>query len=114
MSSCTRPIQQLCSLSMDRAVAPPNHCALAPYGFIAGVQRLGCAQWLVPLFGINFEATSKNREIGGALALGGRCFMNIFNNQMEVGVRGRRFIEEDTKLGRNVQWGVIFLFRAVK
>ncbi len=30
-------------------------------------------RWLVPLFGINFEATSKNREIGGALALGGRC-----------------------------------------
>ncbi len=47
-----------------------------------------CTQPLVPLFGINFEATSKNREIGRALALGGRRSINIFNNQMEVGVQG--------------------------
>ncbi len=33
-------------------------------------------RWLVPLSGINFQATSKNREIGGALALDGRRFIN--------------------------------------
>ncbi len=59
---------------------------------------------LVPLFGINFEATSKNREIGGALALGGRRSINIYNNQMEVGVRGGGYIEEEARPGRNM-WG---------
>jgi hypothetical protein len=39
------------------------------------------------LFRINFEATSKKREIGGALALGGRSSINSYNNQMEVGIR---------------------------
>ncbi len=29
------------------------------------------------------------------LALGGHNFINIFNNQMEVVIRGRRCIEED-------------------
>jgi hypothetical protein len=61
-------------------------------------------QRLVPLFGINFEATSKNREIGGELALGGRHSINTYNNQMEVGVRGGGFIEEDVRPGWNV-WG---------
>ncbi len=61
-------------------------------------------RWLVPLFGINFEATLKNREIGGALALGGRRSINTYNNQMEVGVRGGGCIEEEARPGRNV-WG---------
>jgi hypothetical protein len=40
---------------------------------------------LVPLFGINFEATfKKNREIGGALALGGRRSINTYNNQWKL------------------------------
>jgi hypothetical protein len=70
-------------------------------------------QWLFTLFGINFEATLKNREIGGALALGGRRFINIFNNEMEVGIRGRRCIEEDARPGRNVRGGIIILFGVV-
>jgi hypothetical protein len=56
------------------------------------------------LFGINFEATSKNREIGGALALGGCRSINTYNNQMEVGVQGGGYIEKEARLGRNV-WG---------
>ncbi len=44
MSSRHCPIQRLCSLSMDRAVGAPNHCDLAPYGFVAGVQRWVCAR----------------------------------------------------------------------
>jgi hypothetical protein len=61
-------------------------------------------QQLFPLFGINFEATSTKREIGGALALGGRHSINTYNNHMEVGVRGGGYIEEEARPGRNV-WG---------
>ncbi len=61
-------------------------------------------RWLVPLFGINFEAISKNRVIGGALALGGRRSINTYNNQMEVGVRGGGYIEEEARPGWNM-WG---------
>jgi hypothetical protein len=61
-------------------------------------------QWLVPLFGINFEATSKNGGIGGALALGGCRSINTYNNQMEVGIRGGGYIEEEVRPGQNI-WG---------
>ncbi len=61
-------------------------------------------QRLVPLFGINFEATSKNREIGAALALGGCRSTNTYSNQMEVGVRVGGYIEEEAMPGQNV-WG---------
>ncbi len=53
---------------------------------------------------MNFEATLKNREIGGALALGGHCSINTYNNQMEVGFRGEGYIEVEARPGRNV-WG---------
>jgi hypothetical protein len=62
-------------------------------------------QWLVPLFGINFEATSKNREIGGALALVGRRSINTYNNQMEIGPQGGGYIEEEARPGWNVWVG---------
>jgi hypothetical protein len=51
------------------------------------------------LFGINFEATSKNREIGGALALGGRHSINTYNNQKEVGVWGGGYIRRKRRGG---------------
>jgi hypothetical protein len=75
-------------------------------------------QWLVSFFGINFEATSKNSEIGGVLALGGCRSINTYNNQMEVSIRGRGYIEEEARPGRNM-WGgqgpVVFAFkRSVK
>jgi hypothetical protein len=56
------------------------------------------------LFGINFEATSKNREIEGALALGGRHSINTYNNQMEIGVQGGGYIEEEARPGQDM-WG---------
>ncbi len=45
-----------------------------------------------------------NRERGGALALGGRRFININNNQMKDGVDIRGCVGEEARLGRNV-WG---------
>jgi hypothetical protein len=41
--------------------------------------------------------------MGGALALGGRHFLDIYNNQMEVGIRVGLYIREDVRLGWNVQ-----------
>ncbi len=61
-----------------------------------------CMQRLVPMFGMNFQSTSKDREMGGALALGGCRFLNIYNNQMEVSMRGGLYIGEDVQLGWNV------------
>jgi hypothetical protein len=61
-----------------------------------------------------FLSHIKNREMGGGgLALGGCRFINIFNNQMEVGVWGRRCIEHDLMPGWNMRGGVIFSFGAV-
>ncbi len=40
---------------------------------------------------------------GGVLALGGNCFLNIYNNQMEVGIQGGLYIGEDARLGWNLQ-----------
>jgi hypothetical protein len=53
---------------------------------------------------MNFEATSKNREIGGASALGGRRSINTYHNRMQVGFRGGGYIAEEARPGRNV-WG---------
>ncbi len=39
------------------------------------------------------------------MALGDRHFINIFNNQMEVVIRGIRCIKEDAGLGKNVRGG---------
>jgi hypothetical protein len=57
------------------------------------------------LFGINFEAASTNKDIGGVLGLGGRRSINTYNNQMEFVVRGGGYIEEEARPGRNVGGG---------
>jgi hypothetical protein len=36
--------------------------------------------------------------------------MNIYNNQMEVGILGRRCIEKDARPGKNAKGAIIFLF----
>jgi hypothetical protein len=52
---------------------------------------------------------TRNREIGGVLALGGRHFINICNNQIEVGFWGSRYIGEDgTRQGGNLSKGIVF------
>jgi hypothetical protein len=43
-----------------------------------------------------FLSHIKNREIGGALALGGHQFINIFNIQMEVGLYGKGYVSRKT------------------
>jgi hypothetical protein len=60
------------------------------------------------LFGINFETTLKNREIEGALALGGCHSINTYNNQMEVGVWGGGYIEEEAR-PREVSFCTLFV-----
>ena len=57
------------------------------------------------LFGGGVEVTeSKNRERGGALALGGRLLMKTRNNQINVGSKVGRGFGEGARPGRNV-WG---------
>ena len=46
----------------------------------------------------------KNREMGGPLALGGRRFKCLNNNQMGDGDNVRGCVGEEARLGRNV-WG---------
>jgi hypothetical protein len=57
-----------------------------------------------PLFGVPKRNPSKNRETGGALALGGRRFLNTHNNQMEVGVHGGGGIGEEARWAGSA-WG---------
>ncbi len=52
---------------------------------------------------MKYEA-SNNRERGGALALGGRRFINTNKNQMEDGVDVRGCVGEEARPGWNV-WG---------
>ncbi len=53
---------------------------------------------------------SKNREKGGALALGGRLFMKTRNNQIVVGVDIERGLGEGARAGRNVRGGWLPFF----
>ncbi len=74
------------SLSMGRLLAPPTNGAAASYCSYA---RLPCsglaARWLVCLFGAPKRDASNNREMGGALDLGGHCLMMAYNNQPRIG-----------------------------
>ena len=47
---------------------------------------------------------SKNREMGVALALGGRHLIGRYNNQIGFGDRGRRDVGEEARGGWSV-WG---------
>ncbi len=54
----------------------------------------------------------KNREMGGPLALDGRCLMGGHNNQPKVCINGGRGIEEERRPGQNVWGGVLSLLGA--
>ena len=41
------------------------------------------------------------------MALGGRRSINTYNNQMEVGIRGEGYIEEEARPGQNVWRGKV-------
>jgi hypothetical protein len=58
----------------------------------------------VPLFGAPKRNTFKMRERDVTLVLGGYLFVAQHNNQLKVGVCGRRDIGEGARTGRNV-WG---------
>ncbi len=111
MSRCHPTLQRLCPLSpwigqqRPQIIAPllPMVPLQAPSAGFAHAMA-GSLVW------DNFLSHIKKNESGGALALGGRRFINIFINQMEVGVRIRRCIEDDARPGRNVPGGFIFLF----
>ncbi len=87
----TNPPAALPTLTMNRAVPPPNHCALALYGSVAGAQHWVHAHdgWFL-LFGATKQDTSTYKEIGGMLALGGHRLVKKSNNQQIVGRNDRR------------------------
>jgi hypothetical protein len=93
------------SLSMGRAVAPPNHGAAAPqcHAQAASCQGCTCCHWFARLGRQNKRHQIIERG-GGALALGGRRCININNNQMEDGVDVRGCIGEEARPGQNA-WG---------
>ncbi len=106
MSHATLPSSGFApSLPMGRAVAPPNHGAAAPQRHAQAASCRGCTRcrWFAHLGRRNRRHQIIERG-GGALALGGRRFININNNQMEEGVNIRGCIGEEARPGRNV-WG---------
>jgi hypothetical protein len=106
MSRSCPTLQRLAlSLSMGRAVAPPNHGASAPRHHTQAASRRACAccRWSDRLGGRN-ERHRKIERGGSALALGGRHFKCLNNNQMRDGDDVRGCIGEEARLGRNV-WG---------
>ena len=89
------------SLSMGRLSAPPTNGAAASYH---SHKRRPCsglaARWLVCLFGAPKRDASKNREMGGALDLGGCCLMMGYNNQPRIGGSNNGDVLERRRVGR--------------
>jgi hypothetical protein len=99
------PPAALPSLSIGRAVAPPNLGAATPQGSTASAWwRVRDRHGWFPCLG-HWNAThQKIRERDGVLALGGRRSDVKCNNQPKVGVGGEGIIIEETQSRRNV-WG---------
>jgi hypothetical protein len=93
------------SLSMGRLLAPPTNGATASYRSHARRPWSGlAARWLVCLFGVPKRDASKNREMGGALDLGGCHLMMAFNNQPRIGRSGNGDVRVEAR-GRESAWG---------
>jgi hypothetical protein len=104
MSSRHCPIQRLCYISIDRAAAPPNHRAVAPYRSVAGIQCWVCnCDGSFPCLRQWNKTHKKRREIWGVLALGGHHLVKKSNNQPIVGRNGARDDGEGARLGRIVR-----------
>ena len=86
-------------LSAGRAAAPSNHGAPTPHSHKVAVSCRDCARccWLAHFGG--FGHLNRNREEGGALALGGRQSMAKHNNHPNEGVDIRRGDGEETWTG---------------
>jgi hypothetical protein len=108
MSSCRCPIQRLCSLSIDRAAAPPNPCAIALYRSVAGIQCRDCDGWSL-VWGDKTQHIKIQRHGGGGIGLRWPLFGKKSNNQPIVGGNNARDDGEGARLGRSV-WGGCCLF----
>ena len=90
---------------MGRLSAPPTNGAAAscrsqarsPWSDLA-------ARWLVCLFGAPKRDALKNREMGGALDLGGHCLMMAYNNQPRIGGSDNGAVRAEAS-GRESAWG---------
>ncbi len=91
---------------MGRAVAPPNHGASAPRHHTQAASRRARARcrWFARLGGGRNESHQKIERGASALALGGRLFKCLSNNQMGDGDGVRGCVGEEARLGQNV-WG---------
>ncbi len=97
--------QRWSSLSMGRLSAPPTNGAAASYRSYARRPWSGLAtRWLVCLFGAPKRDASKNREMGGALDLGGRRLMMAYNNQPRIGRSDHGDVRAEGR-GRESAWG---------
>jgi hypothetical protein len=67
------------------------------------------SRWLVPLFGVTKQDTSKNREIGGGIGLRWPPFGQKSNNQQIVSGNNRRDDGEGVQLRQSVWGGVVSL-----
>jgi hypothetical protein len=100
------PLAASPSLSMGRAVAPPNLGAATPHGSTASARwRVrDCGGWFSCLGHQNATRQKLIRERDGVSALGGRRSDVKRDNQPKVGVSGEGIIIEETRSWRNV-WG---------
>jgi hypothetical protein len=92
-------------LSRGRLSAPSTNGAAASYHSHARHPCSGlAARLLVCLFGAPKRDASKNREMGGALDLGGRRLMMAYSNQPRIGGRNNGDVRAEAR-GRESAWG---------
>ncbi len=98
---------------MGRLSAPPTNGAATSYRSHARLEAsVLLSPLLVPSFGAPKRNPSKNRERGGALALGGRRLMMANNNQLGVVGRGRRGVGEEARWAESVRGDLVPSFGA--
>ena len=64
---------------------------------------IGSAMASLPVWGAKRD-TSKNRGMGGALDLGGRCLMMAYNNQSRIGESDNGDVRAEAR-GQESAWG---------
>jgi len=90
---------------MGRLSVPPTNGAAASYRSQArSPWSVLAARWLVCLFGAPKRDALKNREMGGALDLGGRRLMMAHNNQPRMGRSNNGDVRAEAR-GQESAWG---------
>ena len=112
----TLPPSALPSLFMEISAMAPNHGAPVPYESISGARWPGLrSMGLVPLSEVPKRHQTKNREMGGALALVGCHLMKYYNNQSNNSVvRGGVGVGEQRWPGWNMWGGRVTIIWRVK